>query len=214
MIRTRRRRLVCGVGVNDSLTPMSEIRNGKQVICPIYKKWHDMIVRCYDERRKQTCPSYHGCVVDHGWLAFSRFREWVNSKNWQGMEIDKDLIGCGKLYSPATCVFITRKLNTFLAYKKPSENGLPPGVCMRHGNVLFRSQITRQGKQFHLGVFDTAEGAYRMWASEKAKMAIQLASEQESSLIASGLLRWSDLILKECEEWCMKNETKRLLKSL
>jgi hypothetical protein len=96
---------VCGVGILGG----SYCSGGKP---KSYKVWHSMICRCYDEGNSY----YHryggvGVSVCDDWLFFPNFKSWFDDNYIDGMQIDKDLSG-SKVYSPETCVFISRTENT------------------------------------------------------------------------------------------------------
>ena len=43
---------------------------------------------------------------------FESFYQWAICNGWRkGLELDKDIIGDGLLYSPQNCIFVTRKIN-------------------------------------------------------------------------------------------------------
>ncbi|TOB13963.1 hypothetical protein, partial [Vibrio parahaemolyticus] len=61
-------KLIQGVGINDADYASSK--------CPYYKKWHGIIIRCYDKSYQERKPSYVGATVCKEWLTFSNFRDW------------------------------------------------------------------------------------------------------------------------------------------
>jgi hypothetical protein len=80
----------------------------------LYYKWAGMIQRCYNKNN----PSYkdyggRGVVVCDEWRNDSaKFIEWANKNGYKkGLQLDKDIKGCGMLYSPDSCCFVTRKEN-------------------------------------------------------------------------------------------------------
>jgi len=88
-------RLVCGVGINDADYPTRRYKtvNGKSKLvwtCPFWRKWKDMISRCYSERELEKYPTYKGCSVCEDWLYFSRFKAWMEKQAWEGLVLDKD----------------------------------------------------------------------------------------------------------------------------
>lgn len=74
-----------------------------------------MLERCYSDRLKKVRPSYVGCEVSDNWIYFSNFREWMITQDWEGNDLDKDIITPGnKLYSIDTCAFVTPTTNCFV----------------------------------------------------------------------------------------------------
>lgn len=95
-------KLVCGIGINnaDYTTSLREELpkvNGKRKYrilwaCPFYKLWASMLQRCYSEKRLIKDPSYVGCSVHPDWHRFMNFRSWMEKQDWEGMELDKDIL--------------------------------------------------------------------------------------------------------------------------
>jgi len=81
-----------------------------------YIVWHDMIVRCYSQNKLLKSPTYKGCTVCDEWRNFQSFAKWFSVNYIKGYQIDKDMIVSGnKVYSPATCLFISRAENMAIA---------------------------------------------------------------------------------------------------
>jgi hypothetical protein len=119
-------RLVFGVGKNDADYVVHEEINGKRVMCPFYSVWSSMIRRCYSSVFHSKKPTYKNCFVAKEWLTFSTFKNWMRSQKWEGRELDKDILKIGnKLYSPDTCVFVTREVNILLVNSHVSSGDLP-----------------------------------------------------------------------------------------
>lgn len=105
----RSKKLVCGVGINDSEYPTSlfGVEEGSRKLlwrCPYYTTWHNMISRVYSGHK--NCSAYHDVVVCEEWLLFSNFKSWMETQDWEGKELDKDIFGDGKLYSPTHTVVL------------------------------------------------------------------------------------------------------------
>lgn len=77
--------------------------------------WSNMMARCYRPAATRY-KNYggNGVVVCEEWYnSFSKFYNWSISNGWKkGLELDKDIKGDGKLYSPETCCFVTPKENS------------------------------------------------------------------------------------------------------
>src|SRR5690606_1832927 len=119
------RKLVCGVGVNDADYAIQKFEtigyvDGKQKQklvwgCPYYRTWANMIERCYSDKTQNKNPTYKGCSVSEEWLTFSVFKNWMEKQDWEGNQLDKDLLFEGnRLYSPETCVFVSPMVNKFI----------------------------------------------------------------------------------------------------
>ena len=127
-------RLVSGIGINDAdyATNKTERINGKYKVvwrCPFYVRWKNMLSRCYDSSYHKNGETYIGCIVDEPWKTFSVFKRWMKTQDWEGKDLDKDLLfPTNTIYSPTTCVFISRQINVFIATDRKSIGGHPTGV--------------------------------------------------------------------------------------
>lgn len=190
----RSKRLVCGVGINDSDHQTSKIVSGKVVTCPFYRKWKKMIERCYSEKWQEKCPTYKGCSVCSEWLTFSNFREWMDRQNWNGNHLDKDIILSGnKIYSPDTCIFIPQAINSLLTDSGSLRGKHPIGVTYDSRDMKFRAQIRRYAKNTNLGNFNTEHEASSAYLTAKSAHVTIVAYEQEQPL-QGYLLRIADEI--------------------
>ena len=199
---------VFGVGINDlqHLTEKREYVNGKYKLvwaCPFYCKWKHMLERCYSEKHLNRYPTYKGCAVCEEWLTFSNFKKWMETQDWEGKALDKDLLVYqNKVYSPETCVFIPSNINTFLVYTKKGKYSL--GVCWSKSSDKFQSQISVGGCRKYLGVFTTENEAHRSWQLAKMKQCEMLIEQEEKTSIVKGLLRVYD---KLNQDYMFNNET-------
>lgn len=162
--------LIYGVGVNDAdyvVQKYEEVgtpskRSRKLVwICPFYQKWTSMLCRCYSDKFKQKNKSYDGCKVSDEWLTFSNFKNWMEKQDWEGKELDKDLLGNGKIYSPQTCLFISKSANILAQYNAYN-------LSFRFKNryqVVVRDM--RSGRRKSLGVFNQLNCAISCWLSDR-----------------------------------------------
>lgn len=109
-----------GEGVNDAgyaVTKFGPGPDGKRTrlwVCPFYEKWMNLMRRtAKDGCQKTGC--YSDVEICEEWKTFSNFKKWMEQQDWQGKELDKDLIGTGRLYSPRTCIFIPLGLNASIS---------------------------------------------------------------------------------------------------
>lgn len=184
-----KRKLVCGVGVNDTTYTISPKVNGKQIACPFYTKWVAMLRRCYSKKELNKSPSYKGCYVSSDWLFFSKFKEWMESKDWKNKDIDKDLLVNGnKAYSDKTCIFVSKDINTLLLTNISSRGDYKLGVTKPRGCVKFRSVCRGIKKEtVHLGYYDTEEEAHEAYKKFKYTI-ISIVALGESEPLKSALM--------------------------
>ena len=182
----KRTRLVQGVGVNDADYNVKEhaIVDGKDKIvwvCPFYQTWERMLERCYSEKLHKKRASYKGCKVCDEWLIFSNFKRWMETQDWQGKQLDKDLLVEGnKVYSPDTCIFVHRRVNSFVTSRVHARGKYMLGVSWHKGSNNFtvscRDPFT--GKNGHLGIYTDELEAHLAWKARKHELACQLADSE------------------------------------
>jgi hypothetical protein len=158
-------RLVCSVGTND-LGHRNEH----------YDRWNHMLQRCYNSKFQQNCPTYVGSSVCQEWLTLSNFSIWCGQFQWQGMQLDKDLLApekTGKLYCPEFCVPVPHWLNSLFIDSRAARGQYAQGVCFEKSKQKFRSQLRVDGKSQFLGYFDTEREAaltYQIWKQTHVRM--------------------------------------------
>lgn len=198
----KKNKLLYGWGVVDvdyNVTK-SEILNGKRKrvwICPYYRKWVSIIVRCFDPKYQARQPTYKGCTVCGEWKHLSNFIKWVDSqpnRDWQNCETDKDFLSVGnKHYSPETVVFVSRKVNSFIIDSGGSRGSCMIGVSYKPYNNKKNPYMAQCKNPFnkkergYIGYYVTELEAHLAWQARKHELALQLADLQEDDRIASRL---------------------------
>ena len=115
-------------------------------------RWRCMTSRCNPSGSNASKHrTYIG--VTNNFVDFNQFVEWsmgefgydltemINGKPrpWQ---LDKDLLGNGKLYSEDICVFLPNEINTALQTDR-GNNKLPPGVSYKSSNKKYVAQLSK-----------------------------------------------------------------------
>lgn len=77
-----KKRYVYGIAYNDADYSVykREYVDGKIKIiwtCPFYRKWKNMLKRCYSKKELEKHPTYLECLVCSEWLTFSNFKRWM-----------------------------------------------------------------------------------------------------------------------------------------
>lgn len=174
-----RRKLVHGVGINDSDSFVNKESGWR---CPAYTKWKDMLKRCYSEKYISKNPSYAEASVCDEWLTFSNFKKWLCSfDGWEHLEVDKDLLYRGnKVYSPTTCILVPHRINTLLI-DKTKRGSYPLGVCKHSSerNRPFFMRINKGGKILYGSYFADPLKAHAEWQREKVCAIKDVLSEYE-----------------------------------
>lgn len=195
MANARSKKLIHGVGVNDSKDKVVERINvdGRLVKiweCPVYRVWADMLARCYSRKSKSRHPTYENCTVDDKWHLFSEFKSWMLAQEWEGMAIDKDILSSGiKIYGPENCVFVSKKLNNFTTDRLNDRGEWPVGVNWNKASNKFESRCCNPftSKRDHLGFFDTPQEAHEAWRKKKHDHACRYADMQKDQRVAQAL---------------------------
>ena len=183
-------RLVCGVGVNNVEEP-TETRdnNGKRVVDPYYMRWVNMLKRAYDSNYSIRYPSYKDVHVCSNWLLFSNFKAWMETQDWGGKELDKDLlIPDNKMYSPDTCLFVSQHINSIILENNVSRGEFPLGVSFSKDKNKLRVRLKKYGKEVFIGYFITPEEASEAYKTAKNAYIKEVADTQEEP-IKSALLQ-------------------------
>lgn len=197
----RPKKLVYGVGINDAdyvvvkretIGYVNGKRKQKQVwMCQYYQTWVDMLKRCYSAKLHERYPTYIGCTVSDDWLTFSNFKNWMEEQDWEGKQLDKDLIVEGnKVYSAETCVFVTEATNNFITDRSNARGDWLIGVCWNKEKAKFQALCSNPftKKREHLGYFDCEQQAHQTWRKRKLELAHELAAIQTDERISKALI--------------------------
>lgn len=163
---------VCGVGILGY--------TGARANFNMYKRWCDMIYRCYDPNNKNY-SSYgtKGVYVCDRWLRFDYYLEdVVKLPGYNDMinnpdidyNLDKDILqqGCEcKVYGPDTCIWVPDTINSIQKAidNKSNCNRKYYGVQLVSGN--YRVSISDNGKSIYFGTYTNeiaAANAYNYYA--------------------------------------------------
>lgn len=200
-MKPKNKKLVHGVGNNDADYVVQKFefygyvdgkKKQKQVwMCPYYKTWKKMLERCYSAKLHERRPTYAGCAVSEEWLTFSRFKSWMEKQDFEGKQLDKDLLFEGnKVYSTETCVFVTGMVNSFTTDRGNDRGEWMIGADWDKQAEKFRSRcgnpFTRK-KEF-LGYFTSEQQANKAWLKRKLELAHELAAIQADPRVAKALI--------------------------
>ena len=185
-----KRKLVYGVGINDASYIVTAKVDGKNKMCPYYHRWINMLERCYSGKYQARCPTYIGCSVCEEWLLFSNFKKYMTGLDWQGKELDKDILVQGnKIYSPDNCVFLTSAINRLLLDNKAARGKYPQGVTFNKMVGKFGTQCAVNGKPKNLGYFDNPDEASAAYKKFKYQLIAEVSATQPEP-IRSALLAY------------------------
>lgn len=177
------RGLVFGFGVNDADYITTPIMSGKQLMCPSYRQWREMISRAHSPTFHIKRPTYIGVSVCDEWKSFMAFRGWWLEHQIDGWQIDKDLTTIGnKIYSPEFCVFVPNWLNNFINVRKSDNKSGFVGCSFEGRTGMFKAQCQNPitGKNENLGRYRTAVEAGSAWRDRKLGIALECKSFMDS----------------------------------
>ena len=167
------RKKQCGVGI---VITKENICNEKS-----YSVWKDMLRRCYNCGSVKKWSSYIGCSVCNEWLIYDNFKQWFDVNYIEDWALDKDLLVKGnREYSPSTCCFLPRELNSFFKRNTKGNSILPFGVRKKNNKYYVETQLL--GKRNYLGSFNTIEEASQAYITQKYKNALYLAEKWKDEL--------------------------------
>lgn len=176
--------------INDADYPVHYRKGNTRTQCPYYSRWNSVRERCYSGKWLAKHPTYAGCELFEGWRRFSIFRKWMEVQDWVGKELDKDLLGNGKLYHPDTCVFVPKMVNCFVLNSLKSRGDLPCGVTQTGKAFWARGWVG--GVRVDLGRHPTPEAAYSAWYYSKVEYGLTLVKQQTCVRVGGAL--WDYLL--------------------
>lgn len=195
------KKLVCGVGINDADYVVVKYEtigyaNGKQKQklvwrCHYYTTWKHMLERCYSDKYQEKQPTYKGCSVSADWLTFSNFKNWMEKQDWEGNQLDKDLLfERNKVYSAEACVFVTQAVNNFIIDSGAARGEWLIGVSLHKQTGKFVAMCNNPiiKKYEYLGLFTNELQAHQAWLRRKTELAHELAAIQTDPIIAKALI--------------------------
>lgn len=181
--------LLYGVGINDSDTPVQHnekviTESGKSVVkvlwrCPYYTTWTSMLRRCYSKAPLANNSAYADVTVCEEWHRFSVFRSWMETQDWEGKQLDKDILG-SKVYCEDSCVFVSQTLNCFLTDRRSDRGEYLIGVSLHSRGKKYQANCRNPftGIKDYLGLFDSELEAYNAWRQRKHEHACKLAEAE------------------------------------
>ena len=187
-----KRKLIYGYGVNDSHYNVSLKVDGVRLVCPFYKVWTSMLARVFGSKIKpnKNSETYTDTSVCNEWLSFNAFRLWMESKDWQGKELDKDILKTGnRVYSPDFCCFVDKEVNMILVSANKIRGKFKRGVSFHKATGKFRAKMSLNGKDVELGLFGSEVEAYNCYVDKKFEAIKSIAEKQPLNDVKMALIR-------------------------
>jgi hypothetical protein len=158
-----------------------------------------MLQRGHSENFKVKRQTYRDCTVCEEWHLFSTFRKWMEIQDYEGKELDKDLLfPQNKIYNPEACVFVSAMVNSFMLERGASRGKYKIGVIWDKSTGKFMAQCRNPfiGKGDTVGRFLTEQDAHEAWLARKLEYAYALAAIQTDERVAKALIdryeNWQD----------------------
>lgn len=157
-----------------------------------YDTWNNMLGRCYDEKCQEKNPTYIDCEVCEEWHDFQAFAEWYYKNYYEikgeQMCLDKDILLKGnKIYSPETCIFVPKRINSLFIKCDSKRGNNPVGVFdCENGKYQVSFSIydfkTCKSKSEYLGRYDTQEKAFEVYKQFKERNIKEFADYYEGRI--------------------------------
>lgn len=154
-----------------------------------YSTWRSMIQRCYDKKYHEKQPTYINVKVTNEWHNFQNFAKWFDGNYYEisgeVMSLDKDILVKGnKIYSPDTCMFVPKRINSFFVKCDSSRGNLPIGVIYHKENKKYVARTTNGNgsKRISLGSYFSPEEAFIAYKKYREKLIKQIAEEYKDKI--------------------------------
>ena len=209
------RKPLYGIGINDAAYNVSMMANGKKVRCQFYKIWSNMIERCYCAKYQEKRPNHKACTVSNEWLTFSNFRKWMETQDWKGKALDKDLLIDGnKEYGKDSCMFVDHSINALMNNHLAGRGLYKQGVTMTKDGK-YKASCSVNGKMKHLGRFSTENKAYAVYLSFKADLIQSIAVENShNEKLKQALITQSNITTKKIIKLLQHDSSDGIVNSL
>lgn len=178
-----RDRKIYGVAINDAPYIVTPTVDGKQVWCPYFRTWRGML-----DRWRAT--SLAGVSVCEEWLRFMNFRDWMAARDWEGRQLDKDILKPGNMvYSPDTCAFVLPSTNRLMSAAHKDGTGRGVDFNMGRWRASYSGQL--------LGRFDTEDEAHWAWRAARARALAEAALKETDPRVPAALLWHAAELIKQ-----------------
>lgn len=172
---------VCGVGYHGIL-----YKNNKQ---ESFRRWKNMINRCYNGAVHERQPGYEKCTVCAEWLNYSNFKLWYDEniapykELEMNVELDKDILIKGNtVYSPETACLVPKFINDLFIGSVSDQREYPPGVYFDKDKQKYRACMSFMGSNIKLGTFDSPEAAFFRYKEYKEDFIKDIAEQYRGKL--------------------------------
>lgn len=145
-----------------------------------YIRWRNILIRVSSNEYHEKQPTYIGCSIFEEWLNFQNFAPWFYEnfkyEYMKGWELDKDILIKGnKHYSPETCCFVPKEINSLFTKRQNHRGQYPIGV--KKNCKKFSASCMIDNKDTPLGTRSTPEEAFYLYKPAKEKEIKRIADK-------------------------------------
>ena len=157
-----------------------------------YRKWANMMQRCYSEVTHKIKPYYKNCRVSEEWWNFANFREWYRENIIEGrkFDLDKDILVQGNnVYSPNTCSLVTHYANTIF-----QRRGIETNISQNSASGKYDASIYILGKTKEIGSFDSRDEAEKALLLHRKELIDRFAKRNRSKVpykVYEAMMNWN-----------------------
>lgn len=161
----------------------------------VFRRWYNMIQRCYSKAVHKLKPYYKNKNVCEEWKNFQNFKIWYDEYMVPGFkgDLDKDIVWKeADLYSPETCCFVAHFINTLF-----EDRGTSWVIKEKDGKFTAAMSILKQNKK--AGIFDTREEAEAAYYGFKKGFITDTANKMRNKYpdyVYNAMLAWD--VKKQC----------------
>lgn len=157
----------------------------------IYRKWANMMQRCYSEATHKIKPYYRDSRAHEEWWNFSNFREWYRENIIEGrkFDLDKDILVQGNnIYGSDTCSLVTHYANTIFQHR-----GIETNIVKSNIKGKFDASVSILGKTKEVGSFDTYEEAEKQLLLFRKETITKYANKNRNKVpykVYEAMIKW------------------------
>ena len=149
--------------------------------------WRHMLERCYDLKAQEKQPTYIDCTVCEEWHNYQIFAEWYDNNYYEVegelIHLDKDILFKGnKIYSPSTCIFVPRDINSLFTKTNAKRGEFPIGVTWHEKTGKYQAGCNNNGELIYLGLHFTPEEAFNAYKIYKEVLIKQIADKYRDKI--------------------------------
>lgn len=168
-IQTQYDKTVYNIGcIGEGAYIPTHIINNKKESTIQYSYWINMFTRCYNKNELERHPTYQDKMICEEWWNFQNFGKWFDENYYtidnETMCLDKDiLVKDNKLYSPNTCIFVSKRINSLFTKRQNYRGNCPIGVrSYKNNKFQARCNVIENKivKSKSLGYYNSAKEAF------------------------------------------------------